>query len=164
MNATFGGSRPRKKSWSAPLPDKPSDRGLFGLPEDTGAAPITGAPAAHCFKLLRQDLENLAGSDQKHHGYVLVLDCTVAGGFLESLMLGENPVCKRLNENALEIFSTFVTGPPGGPRWRTKMLFRARASRCAELTPCVESPKQLLVHTPGSAKTMRYRAALNTGC
>jgi hypothetical protein len=37
-----------QKSWSAPLPDKPSDRGLFGFPEDTGAAPITGAPAAHC--------------------------------------------------------------------------------------------------------------------
>jgi hypothetical protein len=26
-----------KKSWSAPLPDKPSDRGLFGLAEDTAA-------------------------------------------------------------------------------------------------------------------------------
>jgi hypothetical protein len=73
----------QKKSWSAPLPDKPSDRGLFGLPEDTGAAPITGAPAAHCLILLRQDLENLAGSDQKHHGYVLVLDWTVAGEFAE---------------------------------------------------------------------------------
>src|ERR1700729_2385883 len=71
------------KSWSAPTPDKPSDRGLFGFAEDTAAAPITGAPAAHCFKLLRQDLENLAGSDQKHHEYVLVLDCTVAGGFGE---------------------------------------------------------------------------------
>jgi hypothetical protein len=44
-----------KKSWSAPLPDKPSDRGLFGLPEDTGAAPITGAPAAHCFRLWLQE-------------------------------------------------------------------------------------------------------------
>jgi hypothetical protein len=69
-----------QKSWSAPLPDKPSDRGLFGFPEDTGAAPITGAPAAHCLKLLRHGLENLAGSDQKHHRYVLVLDCTVADG------------------------------------------------------------------------------------
>src|ERR1700722_14364107 len=69
-----------KKSWSAPLPDKPSDRGLFGLPEGTGAAPITGAPAAHCFILLRHGLENLAGSDQKHHEYVLVLDWRVAGG------------------------------------------------------------------------------------
>ena len=77
--------RPRppalQKSWSAPLADKPSDRGLFGLAEDTAAAPITGAPAAHCLILLRHGLENLAGSDQKHHGYVLVLDCTVAGEF-----------------------------------------------------------------------------------
>ena len=71
------------KDRSAPLPDKPSDRGLFGFPEDTGAAPITGAPAAHCFKLLRHGLENLAGSDQKHHEYVLVLDCTVADRFAE---------------------------------------------------------------------------------
>jgi hypothetical protein len=66
------------------MPDKPSDRGLFGLAEDTAAAPITGAPAAHCFKLLRHGLENLAGSDQKHHEYVLVLDCTVADGAVES--------------------------------------------------------------------------------
>ena len=73
----------KKFSWSAPLPDKPSDRGLFGLPEDTGAAPITGAPAAHCFKLLRHGLENLAGSDQKHHEYVLVLDWRVTGEFVE---------------------------------------------------------------------------------
>jgi hypothetical protein len=71
------------KDRSAPLPDKPSGRGLFGLPEGTGAAPITGAPAAHCFKLLRHGLENLAGSDQKHHEYVLVLDWTVAGEFVE---------------------------------------------------------------------------------
>src|ERR1700689_684896 len=82
MNAR-GRSRRPHKSWSAPLPDKPSDRGLFGFAEETAAAPITGAPAAHCFKLLRQDLENLAGSDQKHHEYVLVLDCTVAGEFAE---------------------------------------------------------------------------------
>ena len=43
--------RPRppalRKSWSAPLAGKPSTRGLFGFPEDTGAAPIMGAPAAH---------------------------------------------------------------------------------------------------------------------
>jgi hypothetical protein len=85
-NATLKAALPIRlpsfqKSWSAPLPDKPSDQGLFGLPEGTGAAPITGAPAAHCFKLLRHGLENLAGSDQKHHEYVLVLDCTVAGEF-----------------------------------------------------------------------------------
>ena len=65
------------------MPGKPSDRGQFGFPAETGAAPITGAPAAHCLRLLRQDLENLAGSDQKHHGYVLVLDCTVADEFVE---------------------------------------------------------------------------------
>src|SRR5580698_6918807 len=41
--------RYEKKMRSAPLPDKPSGRGLFGLPEGTGAAPMTGAPAAHCF-------------------------------------------------------------------------------------------------------------------
>jgi hypothetical protein len=69
-----------KKSWGAPLPGKPSDRGLFGFAEDTAAAPITGAPAAHCLKLLRHGLENLAGSDRKHHEYVPVLDCTVADG------------------------------------------------------------------------------------
>jgi hypothetical protein len=40
-----------KKSWSAPLAGKPSTRGLFGFPEDTGAAPMTGAPAAHCSRL-----------------------------------------------------------------------------------------------------------------
>jgi hypothetical protein len=75
-----------KKGRSAPLPDKPSDRGLFGFPEDTGAAPITGAPAAHCLKLLRHGLENLAGSDRKHHEYVPVLDCTVADGFWIGVM------------------------------------------------------------------------------
>jgi hypothetical protein len=65
------------------LPGKPSDRGQFGFPAETGAAPMTGAPAAHCLKLLRHGLENLAGSDQKHHEYVLVLDCTVAEEFSE---------------------------------------------------------------------------------
>ena len=70
-----------KKSWGAPLPGKPSDRGQFGFPAETGAAPITGAPAAHCLKLLRHGLENLAGSDRKHHEYVPVLDCTVADEF-----------------------------------------------------------------------------------
>src|SRR5277367_4734569 len=42
--------RPRlfQKVRSAPLAGKPSTRGLFGIPEGTGAAPITGAPAAHC--------------------------------------------------------------------------------------------------------------------
>jgi hypothetical protein len=49
--SSFRFSSSFEKSWSAPLPDKPSDRGLFGFPEDTGAAPITGAPAAHCFRL-----------------------------------------------------------------------------------------------------------------
>jgi hypothetical protein len=82
MNAGGRGRR-LHKSWSAPLAGKPSTRGLFGFPEDTGAAPITGAPAAHCFKLFRHGLENLAGSDRKHHGYVLVLDCTVADKFAE---------------------------------------------------------------------------------
>jgi hypothetical protein len=42
-----------KKSWSAPPPDKPSGQGLFGLPEGTGAAPMTGAPAAHCLCIHR---------------------------------------------------------------------------------------------------------------
>src|ERR1700685_1379218 len=43
----------RKKMRSDPLPDKPSGRGLFGLPEGTGAAPMTGAPAAHCLCIHR---------------------------------------------------------------------------------------------------------------
>src|ERR1700733_5156288 len=48
-----------KKSWSAPPPDKPSGQGLFGLPEGTGAAPMTGAPAAHCLCIHRdQSLED----------------------------------------------------------------------------------------------------------
>ena len=48
-----------KKSWSAPPPDKPSGQGLFGLPEGTGAAPMTGAPAAHCLCIRRdQSLED----------------------------------------------------------------------------------------------------------
>ena len=75
-----------EKNWSAPLSDKPSDRGLFGLPEETGAAPITGAPAAHCLRLLRHGLENLAGSDRKHHEYVPVLDCTLAARLWNRVM------------------------------------------------------------------------------
>ena len=50
-----------KKSWGAPLPGKPSDRGLFGLAEDTAAAPITGAPAAHCFRLIPPWSRELSG-------------------------------------------------------------------------------------------------------
>jgi hypothetical protein len=51
--------RNEKKMRSAPLPDKPSGRGLFGLPEGTGAAPMTGAPAAHCLCIHRdQSLED----------------------------------------------------------------------------------------------------------
>jgi len=97
------------KDRSAPLPDKPSGRGLFGLPEGTGAAPITGAPAAHCFKLLRHGLENLAGSDQKHHEYVLVLDCTVADGAGDSFY-GRVAVARKLLIRPGEtLFSTFVT-------------------------------------------------------
>jgi hypothetical protein len=109
--------RPRppalQKSWSAPLAGKPSTRGLFGLPEGTGAAPITGAPAAHCFKLLRHGLENLAGSDQKHHEYVLVLDWTVAGQFAErdiGLLINS---CKLLIGQGVNLFSTSVTGLGG---------------------------------------------------
>src|SRR3984957_15168099 len=107
--ATFAGCAADSEKWSAPLPDKPSDRGLFGLPEDTGAAPITGAPAAHCFKLLRHGLENLAGSDQKHHEYVLVLDCTVADRAGDSFY-GRVAVARKLLIRPGEtLFSTFVT-------------------------------------------------------
>src|ERR1700733_6662941 len=50
----FAAFRYEKKMRSAPLPDKPSSRGLFGLPEGTGAAPMTGAPAAHCLCIHRE--------------------------------------------------------------------------------------------------------------
>jgi hypothetical protein len=49
LEQLLGTNATDKKVRSAPLPDKPSDQGLFGLPEDTGAAPIMGAPATHCF-------------------------------------------------------------------------------------------------------------------
>ena len=94
------------------MPDKPSGRGLFGLPEGTGAAPITGAPAAHCFKLLRHGLENLAGSDQKHHEYVLVLDWTVAGDFAERDAGLFTDACKLLIGRGEDLLLTFVTGFP----------------------------------------------------
>ena len=90
-----------QESWGAPLPGKPSDRGQFGFPAETGAAPITGAPAAHCLKLLRHGLENLAGSDQKHHEYVLVLDCTVAGEFGDSFYGQARVACKLLSRQGV---------------------------------------------------------------
>ncbi len=103
------------KSWGAPLPAKPSDRGQFGFPAETGAAPMTGAPAAHCSRLLRQSFEDLAGSDRKHHGYVPVLDWTVADGFWNRMVDGEISPCKLLIGNEFRIFSAFVTGPGAFP-------------------------------------------------
>ena len=38
-----------KKSWAAPPSRLPVRQEPFGLPEGTGAAPMTGAPTAHCF-------------------------------------------------------------------------------------------------------------------
>src|SRR5580698_9222575 len=51
----------RDLSWSAPLAGKPSTRGQFGFPAETGAAPMTGAPAAHCSRLIPPWSRELSG-------------------------------------------------------------------------------------------------------
>ncbi len=68
QSVSIGGDRdlePRSplsnSSRSAPLAGKPSTRGQFGFPAETGAAPITGAPAAHCLKLIPPWSRELSG-------------------------------------------------------------------------------------------------------
>jgi hypothetical protein len=47
-------------------------------------------------------------SDQKHHGYVLVLDCTVADEFAERGAGQSRIACKLLIEQGDNLFSTLV--------------------------------------------------------
>ncbi len=69
---------------------------------------MTGAPAAHCLKLLRQSFEDLAGSDRKHHGYVPVLDCTVADDFWNGVMGGLEIARNLMKQSQLKLFLDFV--------------------------------------------------------
>ena len=94
----------KRKNWSAPLSDKPSDRGLFGFPEDTGAAPITGAPADHCFLHSPHIASrSIRLSDRIRHGYDPVLDWTVT------------PRAEGQNARREKLFSSPVTHPRPRP-------------------------------------------------
>jgi len=76
-------------------------RAFVGLPERTGAAPITGAPAACCFDIHHDRASRTARlGDRIHHRYDPVLDWRVAGRGNDSLQTPWKFICKPLIRSA----------------------------------------------------------------